>query len=220
MKYIATLFTLGLINNSGHGMVSAGAEELSKDFKHEKLMPAFGLFLLLFGSLTRIVNSSRFLIRTQHLTRIMIVVFFNFSSFVIIAFCCFYETISAMFWVSLCASLFIGVGSALGESVILGFLKTFPGNAIGYYGSGTGMAGITCSLIWLTLKPLGINDGTIILITSLMAVPYFFSFLWLDTQKKKYPYVPTEDEIRGTHGTVSLSAGPDEDNIVQVAIED
>ena len=40
-KFIATLFTLGLINNNGYVMVMAGADLLAKGFDKEKLMPAF-----------------------------------------------------------------------------------------------------------------------------------------------------------------------------------
>ena len=37
------LFTIGLINNNGYVMVAAGADQLSKDFGKEKLMPLFQL---------------------------------------------------------------------------------------------------------------------------------------------------------------------------------
>lgn len=89
-----------------------------------------------------------------------------------------------MFSVSLLASVIVGAGCALGESVIFGFLKTFPGNAIGYYGSGTGMAGITGALIFIALKPLGLSDGAIYMIAAPTAIPYFLCFYWLNKQKK------------------------------------
>ena len=116
-----------------------------------------GRSLILFSSVTRIVNS-KFLINVQHKTRIFIVTFTIVASFVIIAICLAYADIAAMFWISLIGSIIAGIGTALGESVNLGFLKTFPGNTIGYYGSGTGMAGITGALIFIALKPLGLSD--------------------------------------------------------------
>ena len=42
------LFFIGLINNNGYVMVAAGADTLAKDFDHEKLMPMFQLYVLLF----------------------------------------------------------------------------------------------------------------------------------------------------------------------------
>ena len=119
-----------------------------------------------------------------------------------------------MFWLSLIASVIVGIGSALGESVILGFLKTFPGDTIGYYGSGTGMAGITGAIIFIALKPLGLSDGSIYMIAAPTAIPYFLCFLWLNNQKKKYQYVPTEDEMKGNEEMEEV------EEIVKVALED
>jgi len=102
--------------------------------------------------------------------------------------------VEAMFYISLMASIIVGIGCSLGESVNLGFLKTFPGNTIGYYGSGTGMAGITGALILIALRPTGLSDGAIYLVVIPTAIPYLLCFLWMDRQKKKYPYVPDADE--------------------------
>ena len=101
-------------------------------------------------------------------------------SFLIIAFCVLYSSVAIMFWISLIASIMVGVGLALGESTNLGFMKTFPGDCIGYYGSGTGMAGITGALIFIALHPLGLSDQAIYFIAIPTAIPYFLSFLWLD----------------------------------------
>lgn len=117
------------------------------------------------------------------------------ASFLIISICLFEADISAMFWISLIGSIIAGIGTALGESVNLGFLKTFPGNTIGYYGSGTGMAGITGALIFLALHPLGLSDQAIYLIAAPTAIPYCLCFIWLNKQKKLYPYVPDKEEV-------------------------
>ena len=131
----------------------------------------------------------------QHRSRIFIVTGLIVTSFIVISICLFCSDIPAMFWVSLVGSIIAGVGTALGESVNLGFLKTFPGNTIGYYGSGTGMAGITGALIFIALKPLGLSDGAIYLVAAPTAIPYVLCFLWLNKQKKIYPYVPDKEEV-------------------------
>jgi battenin len=138
--------------------------------------------------------NSKFLITVQHKYRIMAVTCLMVTGFMTIAICCFYDTISAMFWLSLLASILVGLGQALGESVTLGFLKTFPGDAISYFGSGTGFAGISGSLIFIALKPLGFSDQAIYLIVIPTAIPYLLSFLWLNKQKVKYPYIPEPSE--------------------------
>ena len=142
--------------------------------------------------MTKFVNG-KYLIRTQHLTRITIVSCCIILSLGLISLCVFYQDVSAMFYLSLIASIIVGIGSALGEGTNLGFLKTFPGNGISYYGSGTGFAGITGSTIFIALKPLGISDGGIYLIALPSAIPYYLCFRWLSSQKKLYPYIPQEE---------------------------
>ena len=84
---------------------------------------------------------------------------------------------------------------------MIGFLKNFPGETVGFYGSGTGFAGIFGSGTLIILKAIGLSDTAIYLIASPTLVPYMFSFWWLDKQKVKYvyiqetEYVPEEGEI-------------------------
>jgi len=59
-----------------------------------------------------------------------------------ISIACIYNTVPAMFWVAITASIFTGVSQSFGEAVFLGFLKGFPSYMIGYTSSGTGVAGI------------------------------------------------------------------------------
>ena len=92
-------------------------------------------------------------------------------------------------------SLLFGAGSALGEAVILGFLKTFPGKAIGYFASGQGMAGIMGTLFFIVLRPLGLPDTAIYLLVIPTVIPYLISFIWLNNEKKRYPYIPRPEEL-------------------------
>lgn len=92
-------------------------------------------------------------------------------------------------------SLLFGAGSALGEAVILGFLKTFPGQAIGYFASGQGMAGIMGTLFFIVLRPLGLPDTAIYILVIPTVLPYLIAFIWLDNEKKTYPYVHHAEEL-------------------------
>jgi hypothetical protein len=64
------------------------------------------------------------------------------AGFLIISFACTYNTNVASFYVSLVASIILGTVSAFGESTTLGFCKGFPSTVVGYFGSGTGFAGV------------------------------------------------------------------------------
>ena len=109
-----------------------------------------------------------------------------FVSYIIVSICTFFDDLPAMFYVSLVASIMIGVQRSIGESTILGFLKGFPGETVGFFGSGTGFAGIFGSGILILLKAFKLSDSTIYLIASPTVIPYFLSFVWLDRQRIRY----------------------------------
>ena len=94
-----------------------------------------------------------------------------------------------MFYLSMFASVLVGVQSALGESTTLGFLKGFPGETVGFYGSGTGFAGIFGSGTLIVLKAVKFPDALIYLLASPTLIPYYLCFFWLDKQKQRYPYI-------------------------------
>ena len=131
----------------------------------------------------------------------MAVAIAGFTSFLLIALCTSHDTVAAMFYLSLVASVMMGVQRSIGETALLGFLKGFPGETIGYYGCGTGCAGVTASGLLILLKSIGMSDAVIYLVASPSLIPYFFAFWWLNKQKEQYPYeeeVPTADALLGT----------------------
>lgn len=142
----------------------------------------------MFSSLTRVVNAKWF-IRTRHWSRLAFVSACILAGFLLIAVCCFHGDRVAAFYFSLVASVVVGVGCALGESTMLGFLKAFPGDAIGYYSSGTGFAGIFGSLALLALAACGLSHGAVYLVAAPTALPYILVFSWLDRMKQRHPYL-------------------------------
>ena len=62
------------------------------------------------------------------------------------------------FWVSLVASIIIGITTALGEANVVSLLKNFPGVCIGYFGSGTGFAGILGDSLLIIMNAVGMKD--------------------------------------------------------------
>jgi hypothetical protein len=74
----------------------------------------------------------------------------------LIVVCCYFNTHIVFFYISLLASISIGASCALGESTLLGFLKEFPGETVGYYASGTGFAGIFASSTIILLTAAGL----------------------------------------------------------------
>jgi hypothetical protein len=68
----------------------------------------------------------------------------------------------------------------LGESVIIGFLKEFPGDCVGDISVGTGVAGIFATFTNLGFKAIGLENKIIFLIETPTVFIYYFAFLWLD----------------------------------------
>mmetsp|Transcript_27486 Transcript_27486/g.19862 ORF Transcript_27486/g.19862 Transcript_27486/m.19862 type:complete len:109 (+) Transcript_27486:234-560(+) len=105
----------------------------------------------------------------------MIIVSFGMGlAYVMMAGCLYMSTYEASFYVALIAATVQGSFSAIGETTILGFLKEMPGETIGYFGSGTGAAGISGSGLLLLLKSIGMDDTMI----NLSMVPFIFLYLY------------------------------------------
>lgn len=75
--------------------------------------------------------------------------------FLLIIICTAFPVYTFMFYLSLAAAVFIGF-SALGESVVLGYLKEFPSEMVGFFSSGTGFAGIFGAGYIILTKAIGL----------------------------------------------------------------
>jgi battenin len=112
-----------------------------------------------------------------------------FIGFLIISLACTYDQVKASFFLSLVASVILGTVSAFGESTTLGFCKGFPSTVVGYFGSGTGFAGVFGSGMILALKSADLSNGQIFFSIMPSVIPYFLAFWWVNHMKAKYPYV-------------------------------
>lgn len=138
------------------------------------------------------VCNAKYLIKIRHIVRIFINSINLMVGFLIISFCCTFKEHEISFWLSLLSSIILGTGSALGESTTLGFIKGFPSSVVGYFGSGTGFAGMFGSGIILILKGAGLNNGQIFFIITPTVIPYFLAFWWIYRVKERHPYIPED----------------------------
>ena len=114
--------------------------------------------------------------------------------FLLIAIACTFNHFMTSFYISLASSIILGTVSSLGESTTLGFCKGFPSAFVGYFGSGTGFAGIFGSGIILVLLSFGLSNAHIFYIIAPTVIPYFLSFWWISRIKERYQYIP-ENEL-------------------------
>lgn len=184
--YFYLFAVLGLVNNAGYVMVGTAAHDLSIEFDKANWMPSFGLSEIVFGSLVRFVNS-KYLINIKHSYRliansiVMIVAYLLLAAITI-------KPIAASFYIALLCALLHGMTSSFGESTILGFLKGFPSKLVGRFSSGTGMAGVFGSGIFLVLQPF-MSNGFIFLIATPMVLIYLLNVIIISRKKATLPFV-------------------------------
>jgi len=127
----------------------------------------------------------------KHLTRMLINTVLMALGFLLIGLASTYDTHIFSFYLSLFASVILGVVSALGESTTLGFCKGFPSTVVGYFGSGTGFAGVFgAGIVLLATSVLKIrNIGTLFFAAIPTSILYFLAFWWINRIKARHPYV-------------------------------
>lgn len=147
------------------------------------------------------------MINVKHLTRMLINTIMMILGFLLIALACTYDTNIASFYLSLFASVILGVVSALGESTTLGFCKGFPSTVVGYFGSGTGFAGVFgAGIVLLATSVLKIhNIGSLFFAIIPTSIIYFLAFWWINRMKTRHPYVSDKPNAEETF---SLSPPP------------
>ena len=77
---------------------------------------------------------------------------------------------------------------------MLGFLKTLPSDCVGYWSSGTGLAGLFATLLIIGLRAKDVSYSVIYLAASPTAILYSLALVWLDQQKRLYRYIPEPDD--------------------------
>lgn len=151
--------------------------------------------LIGFSAVARMVNAKWF-IKTCHRRRQWFVGLGMAFGFLLISFCVFgtgngiKPSQEYKFYLSLVASIIIGVTCSVGESNILGLLKGFPSHMIGFFGSGTGFAGILGTSTLLILHALHLTDAEIYLTATPTMIPYIYCCMWLIDQQHKHVYIP------------------------------
>lgn len=155
--------------------------------------------MIVFGGFARLINA-KFFLQTSHKARQWVVTVMMGFGFLLISWCVM-GTQNGLppnpnkeykFWVSLCASTIIGISTALGESNVVALLKGFPSKTIGFFGSGTGFAGISGTSMLIIMTALGMKDWSIYMVAVPTVIPYLWCCLWLIKKMHTYVFVPED----------------------------
>ena len=127
--------------------------------------------------------NANILVRFSAKSRIVFNAFIMGLGYTAIAFGCLIN-----FYVVMGGALIVGIGSAFGEVSHFGFLKKLPSNYVGPFWSGTGIWGLTGSLLYLILHSLKVKDYIIFFWLIPIAVWYLTNFLLLSVLSEKNNY--------------------------------
>jgi len=170
-------FILGTINNLAYVIVLSAAKSLADYFNASNLIGFIPWANVGFGFVARaintfILNDLNYVIRivTNGLLMTVGLILLTFSIYV-------------NFWASIVAIIVIGSSSSYGESVVLGYLRGYESDLVGAWSSGTGMAGVVGSLLYLGFVAINIPLVDRFLIPS--SIIYLAAFFFLMTPPTK-----------------------------------
>lgn len=133
---------LGTINNLPYVIVTSAASTIATSFGKKNLIGlVFGANVAL-SAIVKSVNGA-FLLKVPYGVRFA-------ANAVLMLIGLFGVAYAPSFWFSLVCIVFVGASAAFGENVALGYLRLLPSKMVNAWSSGTGMAGVLGSLLYIT----------------------------------------------------------------------
>ena len=175
-------FLLGSINNLPYVIVTSAANTIADSFDQRNNV---GVVFFANVALSVIVKSINgfLLLKVSYGIRI-------FVNAVIMLIGLFGVAFAFDFWFAIICIVFVGASAAFGENVALGYLRLFPSKFVNAWSSGTGMAGVLGSTIYIIFGCVvgagGQNDAKLknltknaFLLTSPVVLLYLLAYFWI-----------------------------------------
>lgn len=152
--------------------------------------------MIICSSLAKFINS-RYLIKFSYRIRITFLSFYFFTGYISLYFIL--KSVdqggslgkTEAFLLSLIPSFIMGTGSGFGETTILGYMRNYPKDFVAGWGSGTGLAGVSGSLITLLFNINNIKARTMYLFISPVCFLYLFCFIIVEKLFSHYSTTKT-----------------------------
>lgn len=204
------LFILGSINNLPYVIVVSAAKTIADSFdENNQVGLVFGANVAL-SIVVKLANTF-LLLKTRYWIRYVI-------NAVLMLIGLFGVAYAFSFWFALVCIVFVGASAAFGENVALGYLRLFPSKMVNAWSSGTGMAGLLGSAIYITFGCVvgagGQNTDKLknltkyaFLLTSPAVLLYLFSYFVIIKPPK--PEVSQEEEA----GSIASGNIQDEEEV-------
>merc|ERR1740139_27974 len=153
-------------------------------------MSIFSGCMVVFAILIKLVNI-KYLLHITHRTKNLMVI----CSMVLGGICMVTAFAARIFVFTLFGCLFFGLGTSLGESTNLGFLKGFPNWVSGGYTSGTGLSGLIGTVFYFLLKLFHFSFYAVNLSIFIFYPIYAFVFYRVCVLKKRLENLPSTEDL-------------------------
>ena len=183
-KLIYFCFTfIGLANNVGYVLIITSAQQFASKVNDDTLIAFYPLALIIFNSLSRIINS-KMCIRVTYFKRALgLSIYFCFGYLLLFTILTIIDNNEGFnqklaFFLTLIPAVIMGTGLSFGETTFLGYIRTFPEDYVSGWSSGTGFAGVCGASLSLLFKLINEDFDLkyLYLIMSPITVLYFLSF--------------------------------------------
>ena len=189
---------LGFVNHLGYYLILTSSQQFATKLGNESLIACYPLALIIFSSLTRLINS-KYCLNISYYIRIIIlsVQFFigYISFFCILAYNKILRNKNKAFWLSMIPTTLVGISESFGEVTVLGYVGTFKGNYISGWNIGSALAGVCGTFLSLLFKKLNTNLKYVYLFLSPIAVLYLFVFMLTNLCGAKEKKIITKKNI-------------------------
>ena len=192
----------GLMNHFGFFLILSSSQSIAISFDKKNLVGMMSLLASVTGVAIIIMNAT-FLVKYSPRNRIITNGIIQATGYTIIGLGCF-----SSFYVVMIGALIVGIGSAFGEVSHFGYLKMFPSEYIGPFVSGTGICGLTGSLMYLVLHAIEVPDWLIFFCLVPLAILYLLNFIILHRISMRNSYFNFQESKR-------LTIQADEDKMIE-----
>ncbi|CAC5391922.1 BTS [Mytilus coruscus] len=175
-------FLLGSINNLPYVIVTSAANTIADSFDQRNNVGVVFFANVALSVIVKSVNGF-LLLKVSYGIRIV-------ANAIIMLIGLFGVAFAFDFWFAIVCIVFVGASAAFGENVALGYLRLFPSKYVNAWSSGTGMAGVLGSTIYIifgcAVGAGGDNTAKLkhltkyaFLLTSPVVVVYLLAYFWI-----------------------------------------
>eukprot|EP00347_Sterkiella_histriomuscorum_P003731 403363162 len=196
-QYQFVCFYLGMFTYLGWSTVTSYSNNIATTFNKDHLFFEVYIAMNFFMAFMRIAHIL-FMFSISYHVKIWLFTLISMCAFILMGISILNKDEEYAFYLCLVSCSLHGIAHAFGESVLLGFFKFFPSDAVCMFATGTGFSDIFALMFILLFLNLGGIFGKAFLLLSFMIIPFAYSFSWIN--HKKQTLIGTNEELQMKYG--------------------